>query len=235
MAVEQLPIRLSVGKDKTFENFHAAANAPAVGRLQRLCAAPDGGEQVHLWGVSCAGKSHLLQAVCRCTTQHGRHGVFLPLKTLVAEDAGLLAGLESVEVICMDDVDAAAGIAPWEEALFDLINRARARRRCLVSAGRGNPKHLPFALKDLSSRLLWGGVHRLSPLADADKPQALRLHARERGCDVPDEVIRYLLAHHPRDMGYLADALRLLDHASLRDQRRITIPLAREILGAPPH
>ena len=234
MAVEQLPIRLGAGKDKTFDNFHVATNAPAVGRLQRLCMAPDGGEQVHLWGVAGAGKSHLLQAMCRRTTRRGRRGVFLPLKTLVAEDedAALLAGLESVEVICMDDVDAVAGIAHWEEALFDLINRARARRRCLVSAGRGNPKHLPFALQDLSSRLLWGGVHRLSPLADADKPQALKLHARERGCDVPDEVIRYLLAHHPRDMRHLADALRRLDHASLRDQRRITVPFAREILRA---
>ncbi len=231
-AVEQLPIRLSVGKDRTFENFHAAANAATVNRLQRLCASPGGGEQLHLWGASGTGKSHLLQAVCRRTARHRRRGVFLPLKTLIAEDVGLLAGLESVEVICMDDVDAVAGVARWEKALFDLINRARARRRHLVSAGRGNPKHLPFALQDLSSRLLWGGVHRLSPLADADKPQALRLHASERGCDVPDAVIRYLLSHHPRDMRHLADALRRLDHASLRDQRRITVPFAREILGA---
>ena len=234
MAVEQLPIRLSVGKDKTFENFHAAANAATVNRLQSLCAPPGGGEHLHLWGVSCAGKSHLLQAVCRRAMRHGRRGVFVPLKALIAEDAGLLAGLETVDIICVDDVDAAAGNARWEKALFDLINRVRARRCCLVSAGRGNPKDLPFALQDLSSRLLWGGVYRLSPLADADKPQALRLHAKERGCDVPDEVIRYLLSHHPRNMRYLADALRRLDHASLRDQRRVTVPLAREVLGAAP-
>lgn len=233
MKAEQLPIRMSVGRDRTFGNFHTGDNAAAVDRLKRLCDGDgDGGaEQVFLWGQAFTGKSHLLQAVCRRTAQRGRRGVFVPLKTLPGEDAGVLAGLENVEVICVDDTDAAAGDAAREEALFDLINRARARNCRMAFAARGNPTRLPFALKDLSSRLVWGGVYRLSPLSDADKPQALKLHARERGCTVPDDVIRYLLHHHPRNMGYLADAVQRLDHASLRDQRRITVPFARAVLS----
>ena len=231
MEAEQLPIRLSVGKDRAFENFYTGGNAASVDRLERLCESSAGAEQVFMWGPAFTGKSHLLQAVCRRTAQLNRRGVFVPLKTRIGEDVGLLAGLETVEMICIDDVDAAAGVTRWEEALFDLINRARARGCRIAVAARGNPTHLPFALKDLSSRLVWGGVYRLSPLSDADKPKALKLHARERGCTVPDEVIRYLLHHHPRNMGYLADAVHRLDHASLRDQRRITVPFAREVLA----
>ena len=54
-----------------------------------------------------------------------------------------------------------------------------------------------------------------TPLADEDKAAALGAYARRRGFALPDDVIRYLLAHGRRDMPALVGALAALDRHSL--------------------
>ena len=70
----------------------------------------------------------------------------------------------------------------------------------------------------------------LLPLADDDKAAALSAYARTRGFAIPDDVIRYLLAHGRRDMPALIGALAALDRHSLAQRRPITVPLMREWL-----
>jgi DnaA family protein len=83
---------------------------------------------------------------------------------------------------------------------------------------------------DLRTRLGWGLVFELVPLADADKPAALAAFANARGFRLEEDAIGYLLAHGRRDMGSLVGALIALDRRSLALQRPITIPLIREWL-----
>jgi DnaA family protein len=47
-----------------------------------------------------------------------------------------------------------------------------------------------------------------------------------------DNVLDWLFARYPRDLGALLDLLDRLDQASLAAQRRITIPFLRELLRA---
>jgi DnaA family protein len=84
--------------------------------------------------------------------------------------------------------------------------------------------------EDLRTRLGWGLVYEVTPLADEDKPGALSGYARRRGFAVPDDVIRYLLAHARRDMPALLGALAALDRHSLALRRPITVPMLREWL-----
>ena len=70
----------------------------------------------------------------------------------------------------------------------------------------------------------------VTPLTDADKPQALAAYARERGFRLSDDVIGYLLAHGRRDMPSLVAALAALDRQSLATRRMVTVPLLREWL-----
>jgi DnaA family protein len=86
--------------------------------------------------------------------------------------------------------------------------------------------------EDLRSRLGWGLVYQLHPLADAEKAEALRVHAAARGLAVGDEVIDYLLTHLPRDMRTLAAALDALDGFALAHKRPMTVSLARQWLVA---
>ena len=84
--------------------------------------------------------------------------------------------------------------------------------------------------EDVRTRLGWGLVYEVVPLADSDKPAALLDYARRRGFTLGDDVIRYLLAHGRRDMTALCTTLAALDRHSLSTKRAITVPLLRDWL-----
>jgi DnaA family protein len=71
----------------------------------------------------------------------------------------------------------------------------------------------------------------VQPLAELDQIAALRLHAQQRGIELPDDVANFLLRRLPRDMHSLCDFLDELDLASLTAQRRITVPFVSHILS----
>ena len=72
-------------------------------------------------------------------------------------------------------------------------------------------------------------MYQLHPLAEEEKLGALRLRARNRGFDLPEDVARYVLRRYPRDTRSLFALLERIDEASLARKRRITIPFIREL------
>jgi DnaA family protein len=129
----------------------------------------------------------------------------------------------------VDDVQAIAGHLDWERALFALYERLRAHGGVLLVAARVGPAALGLALPDLATRLAAGLVYQLQALREDEKIAALRLRAGLRGFELSDEVARYLLARHPRDLHSLFALLDRLDSATLAAQRRLTIPFLRSL------
>ena len=72
-------------------------------------------------------------------------------------------------------------------------------------------------------------VFALKPLDDVGKAEALRRRAHNRGLEIADEVVQYVLKRYPRDMHALFDLIEQIDSASLAQQRRITIPFLRTL------
>ena len=67
-------------------------------------------------------------------------------------------------------------------------------------------------------------------LDEEEQQEALKLRARVRGVELPDETARWLQRRFPRDMRTLYDLLDTLDEASLVAQRRLTVPFIRTVL-----
>ena len=170
---------------------------------------------VYLWGEHGSGRSHLLQALAAVAGA----------RFWQAEDAPDAAGLTLVDDV--ERLDETAQIR-----LFNRLNavRARADSAC-VASGSVPPAQLPLR-EDLRTRLAWGLVYQLHPLADAEKVEALRVHAAARGLAIGNDVIDYLLTHLPRDMRTLAAALDALDCFGLSHKRSLTLPLVRQWLAA---
>jgi len=185
---------------------------------------------VYLWGATGTGRTHLLQAACQGAAAAGATAVYLPLAQHAEFSPELLEGLETTRLVCLDDVDAIAGLDAWEQALFHLYNRLRDSERRLLAAADRAPGALPLNLADLRSRLGWGPVFQLRALSDTDKLAALKLRALHRGLELSDEVGQYLLKRCPRDLHSLFSLLDSLDRAALAAQRRLTIPFVREHL-----
>jgi DnaA family protein len=132
--------------------------------------------------------------------------------------------------VCVDDVEAAAGYGAWEEALFHLYNRLIDSGGGLLVSAAVAPAQLAIRLPDLVSRLGAAPVYQLHPLNDDQSLEAMRLRARQRGFELPEETGRYLLRRLPRDLSALMSLLERLDTASLAAQRKLTVPFVKSVL-----
>lgn len=229
----QLPLGVRLRDDATFANYYPGANAAALGYVERLCEADAGWTDslIYLWGAAGVGRSHLLQAACLRFEQRDEAAVYLPLAEVADYGPELLDNLEQCELVCLDDLEAVAGRADWEEALFHLFNRLRDAGKRLLLAASTSPRELGVQLPDLQSRLTLALVFQLQELADEDKLRALQLRASRRGLQMPDEVGRFILTRGARSMSALFELLEQLDQASLQAQRKLTIPFLKETLG----
>jgi DnaA family protein len=225
---DQLPLGVSLRHQRSFSNFIAGQNAAAVAGLRDLLTRRAGGV-VYLWGGSGSGKSHLLEACCGDASMHGRPVAYLPLGAPRVEP-DMLAGLAGIELLCLDDVDRAAGDGAWEEALFHLYNQAEQASCPMVLAASVAPRTPSWRLPDLASRLTAAVVWRLRTLDDHERREALQLHARERGFALSDEVVTFVMKRLRRDMVSLSAFLERLDRSSLAAQRRITVPFVKTLL-----
>ena len=80
-------------------------------------------------------------------------------------------------------------------------------------------------------RVVAGGLERVvKPLSDDEKYAALSQQATARGFCLKPEVIRYIVAHYPRDLPALMNLLAALDLYSLQRKRPITVPLLKQVI-----
>lgn len=225
----QIPLQLEPRRPDRFEDFVVGPNAIALGAVQHLLDEPGG--VLFLSGPEGSGKSHLLNALCHKARSSGLAAFYIALKRLPDEAAAGLEGLQQLDLVCVDDLDHVAGNPVWEQALFRCFNEIRdAGGRLLVSSSQPLSS-LPIQLPDLASRLAWGVRQNLQPPDDAGKLEVLQQRARTLRIEVPLDVQNYLLRYGRRDMAFLLSALERLKDAAFADKRKITVPLAREILG----
>lgn len=228
----QLVLDLARVEPPSFRNFVAAGNHEVVAALEALSASALPQTGLLLWGAAGSGRSHLLQATVAAARAAGR---------CVVEDVGAWPAPDSVgagpttdslapgALVVVDDVDAIDAGA--QARLFTLVNALAAHGGQWLAAARVPPARLSLR-DDLRTRLAQGLVLEVVPLTDVDKPAALAAYARERGFDLSDDVIAYLLAHGRRDMKTLVATLVALDRHSLAVKRSVTVPLLREWLQA---
>ena len=225
-AMKQLVLDISPAAQPSLDNFVAGRNAELLQWLRDMLAARQQERFVYIWGERGSGKSHLLEAFARQATLSGREGVCVE----AAAAHALLAGLSEPQVVALDDVQQLD--AETQIALFNLYNRLREGSGMLLVSGDVAPSQLTLR-PDLVTRLGWGLVYQVQALSDADKVQALKAHARQRGFDLADAVAEYLLRHWRRDLPALLAVLDALDRYSLETKRPITVPLLRDILRTP--
>lgn len=230
LEAKQLPLGIDLRDDCTLETFFPGDNDQALAHVKQI-AKGEGELFIYLWGREGVGRTHLLQGACHWANRHNQTAFYLSLAPLKDLHPSIFEGLERLDLICLDDVEAIAGHKEWEEALFYLFNRLRSQNRRLLVAANCAPKALPIRLPDLLSRLSWGVVYPLQSLDDDNLLMALQLRAKERGLMLTDDVGAFLIRRCTRSMPELYGLLEELDKASLVAKRRLTIPFIKAVLG----
>ena len=226
---QQLPLPVRLRDEATLDNFLPPAGARALVGAIREQAAGAGEAIIYIYGAAGVGKSHLLQASCHLSQARA---LYLPLAELCGfSPADVLQDVESLDLVCLDDIHAVLGDSAWELAIFNLYNRARQQGCKLLVAGDAAPRALAVELADLRSRLGWGPVYQLARADDHGKAEILRFRASRRGLSLSPEVVAYIVARAPRNLDGLLAQLDALDKASLVEQRALSIPFVKQILG----
>lgn len=226
--LNQRALALKLPEPGGFERFVAHGNDEPLAALQAWAR---GGERyLYLHGAAGSGKSHLLQAACRELVEQGTTAVYLPLDQDGPSPA-ILDDLEQRDAVIIDALHAVAGRPVWERALFDLYNRLLDADRRLLVAARVPPPALGLGLADLTSRLSAGPAYLLRPLDEDGCGTLLRAGAAQRGLQLDQAAIGYILTRCPRDPASLLRLLDDLDRFSLEQQRALNVRSIGELLG----
>lgn len=238
--MQQVPMQLSLGvtlkDDATFENFYCSDDKAKL-IVNGLKAQSSGGDVAShiVWGSPGCGLTHLLQASCHYAYEANRNVQYLPIREIrgyAAED--ICEGLDEAHLVCLDGLELVCGNPAWETSLFHLFNRLRDRGHCMLLSTHTSPSELPIQLADLKSRMLGSVIYQVSNLDDQGKQAALISRAAARGLQMSEDVAKFIMQRSSRNMNDLFVLLNRLDESSLQQQRRLTIPFVKEVLGRRP-
>jgi DnaA family protein len=224
----QIPLQLEPRRPDRFDDFIAGPNENTLAAVRQLLNEPGG--SLFLSGPDGSGKSHLLNALCHEARANGLAAFYIAPKRLPEEAAASLEGLQVLDLVCVDDLDSVAGNPVWENALFACFNEVRTAQGRLIVSSKQPLASIKFHLPDLASRMAWGVRQNLRLPDDGGKLEILQQRAVALRIDLPDDVQNYLLKYSKRDMSSLLLALERLKDAAFAGKRKITVPLAREVL-----
>jgi DnaA-homolog protein len=224
----QLPLGLRFSQAPNFESFLGSADVVAVLKNTLQETFP---HYLYLEGPSGSGKTHLLLACVAEARNLGRSVAYLPISVLAGRLQDALLQQDFDSIVCIDGVEAIAGNAEDEVALFHFHNRLIDSGKIIIYAAQRPPLALRLGLPDLQSRL--GQCTRLTiaALDDADRRTVLLVRAAQRGLELDDAVLDFMFKRVGRDLLGLTTLLDKLDRESLAAQRKITIPFLKKNLG----
>ncbi|KTC64579.1 ATPase regulatory factor involved in DnaA inactivation (plasmid) [Legionella adelaidensis] len=226
---KQLALAIQLNEEARLADFCWGDNTILREHLLQSLA-KQGERLIYIWGSSGMGKSYLLQSYCQAVSAT-HSAIYLPLRILKEFGPSIIEGISDQDFICIDDIDCIVQDKAWEEALFHFFNQANDQEKIILFSATYSPNYLNFFLPDLQSRLSWGLVFQLLELSDEDKMKTMKIQALKRGFNLPTSVAHYLITRTTRNMHDLQSLINRLDEASLREQRKITIPFAKETLG----
>lgn len=214
----QLALDLPVETRLDAEDFLVSpSNEAAYAALE---AWPDWPDSVMLLiGPPGSGKTH-----CAAIWAARAHAWTLPRARLRSEDVPRLV---SAGALVIEDCDRSA---EHEDAFFHLLNVARERAAPVLLTARTPPSDWGIRTPDLLSRL------RLAPSVALGEPDDALLRAVlvkmfiERQIVVDTSVVEFLCARLERSIDAVREVVDALDRVGLERGRRITRPLAAEVL-----
>lgn len=238
----QLIFDFPINPRYTFDNFVVCpGNATALQFARRLLA--DAGENLlYIHGPEGSGKTHLLQALANVLGGEGITGrPYLSCGELdrlyggvyPAEGASRMAEhFHGAVALVVDDIQLLPAVDSIRAEFWQLFNEFYNSGKKIAVAGPCPPKELGNVDEHITSRLLWGLVAGMDVSGDDSRQMILAKLAQDRQIVLPDDVSSYLVAHARRDVPSLAAALDLLRRAAFTEKRRISLPLARQLLSS---
>lgn len=235
---QQPSLNLAIRQDTSLYDFASQGYMSIISAINKLC---DGElSELFIFGSQGLGKTHLALAIYSTYTKRGGNAIILSLRELIenahdSDDVSALVGLETFDLIILDDVQSVAQNYEWQEGLFHLINRVREKQKQLVFLADKPSRELEIELMDLVTRLSLAPALKL-PNGDelADRIAIINSILRRKNWRLPDEILNYLIDEGPRNAGGIVSVLDsispLLTHLTRVQVPKKTIEEAKMII-----
>lgn len=227
----QMALDVSLRDSVSFDSFVVGHNRELVHHLIKLAEGNERLAPLFVWGESGGGKSHLLNSCFRHAEENEQKPMFVSLSDLSATKGSeeILTDVDEYNIYLIDGLDHVAGISVWEDKLFQLCNVSRDAGKSMIISAIKPPTSLDIGLRDLVTRLMSGLTYQVLPLGEDQKITALQERASDRGFEINEEAVKYILNRYRRETGNLFRMLDQIDQASLEQKRLITIPFLRSL------
>lgn len=214
----QLPLDLGHGTGYSRDDLVVSpANTEAAALIDRWPDWP--APVVVLAGPPGAGKTHL------ATIWREMASAALLAPGSIADGSAVADGRAMV----VDDVDA----GPIDEqALFHLMNAARAANAHLLLTARRFPLAWGLTLPDLVSRLKAAATVEIHEPDDLLLAGVMTKLFADRQVEVEPHVVQYLVRRIERSLSTVMRVVEKLDRVALEQKSRITRALAAEVVSA---
>ena len=127
----QMTLSVGLSDHACFDNYFSGDNAEAIQAIKNLIDERSG--QLALFGPAGSGKTHLLYAAQKMSMAAAQRATYFTM----SDEQMLLqfGGFDDLgELVCVDNIELAAGNNPLERLLFNLIEQTSQAGRALLTA-----------------------------------------------------------------------------------------------------
>jgi chromosomal replication initiator protein len=237
-------IPLKLHPDYTFDSFVvgpcnrlAHASCVAVSKSPGKTYNP-----LFIYGTVGLGKTHLLHAICRETTNAIPNAKiqFISCEEFVnrfinAIEAGTLAQFKSqfrtVDLLVIDDVQFLRERDQSQEEFFHTFNALYANGSQIVLSADAPPGEIPTLPERLTSRFKCGLVARIDPPTHETRVAIVQKKSKMRGMKITDEAAEYIGSKVKANIREIEGALTTLYALVGSNEQEITKEFAKIALG----
>lgn len=197
-------------------------------------------QSLYLSGDKGLGKTHLLMAIGNHLAETGspEPALYIHCQDLIdslergrGEIPGKLDSPDTrADFLLLDAIDHIPGNSQVQEALYRIYNRTLERGGRMVFAGRTPADRLQATERFITSRFKWGMTAEILPMDDGATALLFHKLAEDRGFEIPDKVVAYLLTRIGRDFSSVKEAVTRINEESLREKHKVTLPLVKSAL-----
>src|SRR3989339_903888 len=207
----------------TFDNFvvgsfNELANAAA------LAVAENPGNvynPLFIYGGVGLGKTHLIQAIGNKISENGnkKKVKYISSEKFVSNIVSAIRGgsietlknsLSSIDVLIIDDVQFLAGKNKTQEEFFHAFNVLYEKNKQIILSSDRPPNAIPELEERLRSRFEGGMIADISLPDYETRLVILKTKTKEKGVDLPEEILEYIATNVKKNIRELEGALNKL-------------------------
>ena len=217
----QIPIDFEFYTKKTLDNFIVGDNHDLYHSLLDL---QESDSIILIYGGQSSGKTHLCEAVIHLMERRNT------IKIKHDDDLESILLLDFYDLVVIDDIDKLLSNTANEELIFTIINNQILNKKSTLITSTKELGISDFHLNDLHSRIFSDKIYSISDLNDEDKINLMISRCSEKGLEVSEKVLNYIMNNCSRDLYFLCAFINSLDYASLSTKKRVTIPFIKQAI-----